>query len=170
MVMAAGEDYMEAIPSSHSPASSAALRFHLSGRFRRCVPKLPNNPAKGAQKNIVTSMAICLSACVTATTPPSNGWLKTVGSIVEEVPWHPERTVRKGAEKVGVRIEFREVSLQQQVKRAGGRWNPARRVWELRRNQALKLGLKDRIEKAQASIGRNLDSNLINGSITMRLS
>ena len=62
-----------AIPSSHSPASSAALRFHLPRRFRRCVPKLPYNPAKKAQKNFVPSKAICLSACVTDTTPPSNG-------------------------------------------------------------------------------------------------
>jgi hypothetical protein len=55
-------------------------------------------------------------------------WLKTVELIVEEVPWHPERSGRKGAEMVGVRVEFCEVSLRQQVKRAGGRWNPAQRV------------------------------------------
>jgi hypothetical protein len=77
--------------------------------------------------------------------------------LVEEVPWHPERTARKGAEMVGVCVEFREVSLQQQVKRAGGRWNPARRVWEFRRDQALKLGLKERIENTKASIGRNYE-------------
>jgi len=81
--------------------------------------------------------------------------LKTVELIVEEVPWHPERAARKCAGMVGVRVEFREVSLQQQVKLAGGRWNPARRVWELRRDQVLKLGLKDRIENAKASIRRN---------------
>ena len=81
--------------------------------------------------------------------------LKTVELIVEEVPWHSERTARKGAEMVGVRVECREVSLQQQVKLAGGRWNPARRVWELGRDQALKLGLKDRIEHAEASISGN---------------
>jgi hypothetical protein len=81
--------------------------------------------------------------------------LKTVELIVEEEPWHPERTARKGAEMVGVRVKFREVSLQQQVKRAGGRWDPARRVWELRCDQALKLGLKERIENTKASIGRN---------------
>jgi len=68
---------------------------------------------------------------------------------VEEVPWRPERAARKGAETVGVRVDVQEVSLQRQVKLAGGRWNPARRVWELRRDQALKLGLKDRIENAK---------------------
>jgi hypothetical protein len=81
--------------------------------------------------------------------------LKTVELIVDEAPWRPERAARKGAEMVGVRVEFQEVSLQRQVKLAGGRWNPARRVWELRRDQALKLGLKDRIENAKVSIRRN---------------
>jgi hypothetical protein len=64
--------------------------------------------------------------------------LKTVELIVEEVPWRPERAARKGAETVGVRVNVQEVALQRQVKLAGGRWNPARRVWELRRDQALK--------------------------------
>ncbi len=81
--------------------------------------------------------------------------LKTIELIVEEVPWRPERAARKGAETVGVRVDVQEVSLQCQVKLAGGRWNPARRVWELRRDQALKLGLKDRIENAKVSINRN---------------
>jgi hypothetical protein len=74
--------------------------------------------------------------------------LKTVELIVEEGPWHPGCTARRGSETVGVRVTFPEVSWQRQVKLAGGRWNPARRVWEWGRDQALKLGLKDRIEKA----------------------
>ena len=81
--------------------------------------------------------------------------LKTVELIVEEVPWRPERAARKGAETVGVRVDVQEVALQRQVKLAGGKWNPARRVWELRRDQALKLGLKERIENAKVSMNRN---------------
>ena len=81
--------------------------------------------------------------------------LKTVELIAEETPWRPERAVRKGAEVVGVRVASLEVSLQRQVKLAGGRWNPARRLWELRRDQALKLGLKGWIERSKVSIRRN---------------
>jgi hypothetical protein len=81
--------------------------------------------------------------------------LKTVELIVEETPWHPERAAHRGAEVVGVRVDFQEVSLQRRVKQAGGRWNPARRVWELRRDQALKLGLKERIESTKVSIRRS---------------
>jgi hypothetical protein len=81
--------------------------------------------------------------------------LKTIELIVEEVPWRPARAMRKGAEMVGVRVAVHEVALQRQVKLAGGRWNPAHRVWELRRDQALQLGLKDRIEHVKVSISRN---------------
>ena len=80
---------------------------------------------------------------------------KTVELIVDERLWRPERAVSKGAVLVRVRVGVQEVSLQRQVKLAGGRWNPARRVWELRRDQALKLGLKERIENTKVSISRN---------------
>ena len=49
----------------------------------------------------------------------------TLQLIVEEVPWRPERAAHKGAETVGVRVDFQEGSLQRLVKLAGGRWNPA---------------------------------------------
>ena len=78
--------------------------------------------------------------------------LKTVELVVEETSWRPAREANKGALMVGVRIDFQEVALQRRVKSAGGRWNPVRRLWQLRRDQALKLGLKDRIEQAQVSI------------------
>ncbi|MGH8058788.1 MAG: hypothetical protein ACREOH_16370 [Candidatus Entotheonellia bacterium] len=58
---------------------------------------------------------------------------KTLELLVEETPWRPGHATRKGALIVGVRVG-REVSLQRQVKLAGGRWNATRRVWELRRD------------------------------------
>ena len=119
------------------------------------MPKLPYNPAKKAQKKPCDQYGDLLICVRYRYDAARQRRLKTVELIVEEVPWHPERTARRGAEMVGVRVEFREVSLQQQAKRAGGGWNPARRVWELRRDQALKLGLKERTENTKASIGRN---------------
>jgi hypothetical protein len=81
--------------------------------------------------------------------------LKTIALIVEEGPWRPARALRQGAEMVGVRVAVREVALQRQVKRAGGRWNPAHRVCELRREQAWQLGLHARIEPGKVSMRRN---------------
>jgi len=81
--------------------------------------------------------------------------LKTVELIVEESPWQPEPDSKKGDQLVGVRVGLHEVALQRQVKQAGGTWNPSVRLWELRRDLALKLGLKDRIESIEVSISRN---------------
>ena len=81
--------------------------------------------------------------------------VQTVELIVEEAPWGPNRMAHRDAEVVGVRVGFREAELQRRVKSAGGRWNPIRRVWEIRRDQALALGLEDRITGPQVSTNRS---------------
>jgi len=40
-----------------------------------------------------------------------------------------------------VRIALLEAEVRQQVKTAGGRWDPQRRLWELRYGQVIALGL-----------------------------
>jgi hypothetical protein len=98
------------------------------------------------------AIGLCVRYCDDATRQRR---LKTVELIVEETLWRPECQASKGAEVVGVRVDFQEVSSQRQVKRAGGRRNPTRRAWELRRDQALKLGLKERkerIERAKSAL------------------
>jgi len=69
---------------------------------------------------------------------------KTVELIVEENPWKPrkssvtERIVR-------LRLGREEARVREAVKSAGRRWNPQDRLWELRRDEALALGLEARI-------------------------
>jgi hypothetical protein len=46
---------------------------------------------------------------------------------------------------VGLRVDFEEVDLRQKVKAAGARWDPGRRLWMLRRDRAIRLGLQERI-------------------------
>ncbi len=48
----------------------------------------------------------------------------------------PERRARGAPQQVALRIGWRERDLQRRVKSAGGRWDPARRVWLLRRDAA----------------------------------
>ena len=78
--------------------------------------------------------------------------LKTIELVIEESAWSP-----KSASEtiVGVQVAFREADLQQKVRQAGGKWNPARRVWELRYDRAVALGLKDRLALENVSISRN---------------
>ncbi len=61
---------------------------------------------------------------------------------------------------VGVRVAFQEAEMQRNVKQAGGKWNPQRRLWEMRYDQAVAIGLEDRIEESKVSISRNLSSPL----------
>lgn len=72
--------------------------------------------------------------------------LKTGELLTGQTPWHPKSSAHADDVLASVRIGLKEVDLQRQVKQAGGRWNRARQLWDLRYDQALALGLKDRIE------------------------
>ena len=78
--------------------------------------------------------------------------LKTIELVVEECDWKPTKAA---ATVVGVQVAFREADIQQKVRQAGGQWNPTRRVWEIRYDRAVALGLKDRIVSEEVSICRN---------------
>lgn len=71
--------------------------------------------------------------------------LKTVELIVEEVDWQPPTRLKSDA-VVGVRVRWGEAEIAGRVKGAGGIWNRTTRLWELRYDRALELGLQDRIE------------------------
>ncbi len=47
--------------------------------------------------------------------------------------------------RVALRIGWREKDLQRRVRSAGGRWDPARRVWLVRRDVAERLDLLARV-------------------------
>ena len=53
-----------------------------------------------------------------------------------------------------MRIGFAEVELREQVKRAGGKWNRSRKVWELRYDHVVGLKLEARIVEEKASNSR----------------
>ena len=82
----------------------------------------------------------------------------TIELIIEEAPWSPPSTKISGETQVGIHGVFKEIELQRQVKQAGGKWNPGRRVWEMRYDRAVALGLKDRIEQRKVSDTRNRES------------
>ncbi len=48
-------------------------------------------------------------------------------------------------QQVALRVGWRERDLQRRVKSAGGRWDPARRVWILRRDVAERMDLLSRV-------------------------
>ncbi|HKR61535.1 MAG TPA: hypothetical protein VJS64_17745 [Pyrinomonadaceae bacterium] len=71
--------------------------------------------------------------------------------IVKEVPWIPRQPQIKPETIVDLRIDYGEVELGRKVKATGGKWNPAKRLWEIRYDQAVALDLEPRIQKEKAS-------------------
>lgn len=70
---------------------------------------------------------------------------KTVELIIEEIRWRPKARPLAADALVDVRIEWGEKELAGRVKRAGGRWNREKKVWEMRYDRAVELGLEKRL-------------------------
>jgi hypothetical protein len=64
---------------------------------------------------------------------------------------------------VAVQVAAQERDIRQQVKAAGGKWNPKAVVWELSYGKVVALGLTDRIV-AKANAGEQNAHLLIEGT------
>jgi len=67
---------------------------------------------------------------------------KTIELIVEEVDWRPRP---KGDSLVKIWGQWNEPEIAQKLKKAGGVWNSRLRLWELRYDRVVALGLKYRM-------------------------
>lgn len=76
---------------------------------------------------------------------------KTVELIVAQRDWDPPAPRVADDALMAVRVGFAEVEMRQQVKQAGGEWNPSRKVWELRYAQVVALKLEARIVEEATS-------------------
>ena len=76
---------------------------------------------------------------------------KTVELLVAERDWEPPRPPIAPEQIVGLRVAFAEVAVRDRVKQAGGTWNPERRLWQLRYDRVVALGLNHRIVNESAS-------------------
>jgi len=70
---------------------------------------------------------------------------KTVELIVEEVDWQPPPALTERDRMVYVQVKWGEVEVARRVKEAGGTWNRQKKVWELRYDRVVDLGLEGRI-------------------------
>lgn len=78
---------------------------------------------------------------------------KTVELIVEEKPWFPPYQ-EDPARKVLVQVGYGEPEIRDQVKTAGGYWDPEQKAWVLQYQKVLELKLEKRI-KSPNSTNRN---------------
>ena len=56
--------------------------------------------------------------------------------------WEPPSAI---PDLVGLRVDFEGMRLRQKMKAVGAKWDPGRRLWLLRRDRAIGLGLQARI-------------------------
>ncbi len=82
---------------------------------------------------------------------------KTVELIIAEEDWrpperHPQETLRdrppvqrQPMQRLGIRLAYEEADLRQQIKAAGGLWDPNKRVWFVPAATVQELGLTDRV-------------------------
>jgi hypothetical protein len=76
---------------------------------------------------------------------------KTVELLVAERDWEPPRPRFAPDQIVGLRVAFADMAVRDRVKQAGATWNPERRVWRLRYDRVVALGLNSRIVDEPAS-------------------
>lgn len=79
---------------------------------------------------------------------------KTVELIIEKSPWEPPLPQWPDDTVVALQVAAPERVVRQQVKTAGGKWNPKAMVWELRYGQVVALGLTARIVTKTADWAR----------------
>lgn len=71
--------------------------------------------------------------------------IKTVELKVAEEPWEINSKRIPANKIVGIRVEYGEVQLGKTVRRAGGSWNRTRKLWEMKYQDVINLGLTDRM-------------------------
>ncbi|MBI2493307.1 MAG: hypothetical protein HYV94_14595 [Candidatus Rokubacteria bacterium] len=83
--------------------------------------------------------------------PLSYAVLPEAGLLVAEPDWEPPQLRFAHDQIVGLRAAFADVAVRDQVKQAGRAWNRERRVWQLRYDRVVELGLNSRIVDEPAS-------------------
>ena len=56
--------------------------------------------------------------------------MKTVEIVVEEKPWRSSKQLRN-EDVVGVIVHFHEKAVRDQLRAAGGKWDPEEKVWNV---------------------------------------
>ena len=70
--------------------------------------------------------------------------IKTVELIVDEQDWIPG-VIIPADRRVALKIGFNETELREQIKQAGGYWNPGKKAWILSYHKVLQMGLERRM-------------------------
>jgi hypothetical protein len=133
------EPAARATPPRRSPTSSAPpVRLHLK-------------PGQKGTKHLLAQYGDRLICVRYRYDAQRKKRLKTVEILVAERDWDPPQPRTAPDHLVELRVAFADVVVRQRVKQAGGTWNPERRLWQLRYDRVVALGLTSRIVDDGAS-------------------
>jgi hypothetical protein len=104
--------------------------------------RLKLNPGQRGTKKLLTQYGNRLVCARYRYDAKQKKRFKTVELIVEEIAWEPKARRMAGDTLVRIQVALPEVEVRRQVKYAGGRWDPGRRVWKLRYDRMIALGLE----------------------------
>ena len=85
------------------------------------------------------------------------------GTDYRKEHWEPPKPKWQADTLVALQVAAQEREVRQQVKVAGGKWNPKAVVWELPYGQAVTLGLTERIV-SKVDVDKRNDHLLIDGT------
>ncbi len=72
--------------------------------------------------------------------------MKTVELIVERTPWSPPEPRYANDDIVHLRIRVDDMPARTQVKAAGGRWDPEKRLWRVKYGKVAGTPLEKHIQ------------------------
>ena len=127
-------------PGRRSPEPSSAARVGL--RLR---------PGQKGTKQLLAQYGDRLICVRYRYDAQRNKRFKTVELLVAERDWEPPPPRFPPDQVVDLRVSFADTAIRDRVKQAGGRWNPDRRIWQLRYDRVAALGLTRRIVDDRAS-------------------
>ena len=104
------------------------------------------NPGKDGTKSLVKKYGKNLICVRYRYNAANKECVKTVELVVERKQWDPDHKNSIPSNKIlPIRVKYGEIQVGRLVRQAGGVWNRAKKVWELRYDQIQSLGLNDRI-------------------------
>jgi len=129
------------------PRHATPARPSLPPRGYGCISSRVRRARNSSSRSTVTASSACAIATMRSGRSGSKPWSSSSPNAIGNR--HRPRFAHD--QIVGLRVAFAEVAVRDRVTQAGGVWTPERRVWQLRYDRAVALGLNSRIVDEPAS-------------------
>ncbi|MBF0102642.1 MAG: hypothetical protein HQK77_17205 [Desulfobacterales bacterium] len=70
---------------------------------------------------------------------------KTIELIIDETDWEPPVNNAINDAIVGIKVSYDEKEIQEQLRNEGGLWDRQKKLWFIKHEKVIKMGLEQRI-------------------------